>query len=96
MFTVQLTESFESLRDDEDVVDANAEEEEGDDGVGRGVEQPEQRAQAVPQDHPHRNTERGAGKIFSEIMKNIWLNHEKYFFLALFLLKICIPLLILG
>ena len=77
MFTVQLTESFESLGDDEDVVDADAEEEEGDDGVGRGVEQPEQRAEPVPQDHPHRNTERGAGKIFSEIMKNIWLNHEK-------------------
>ena len=96
MFTVQLTESFESLRDDKDVVDADAEEEEGDDCVGRGVEQPEQRAEPVTQDHPHRNTERGTGKIFSEIMKNIWLNHEKYFFLALFLSKICIPLLILG
>ena len=69
---LQLTESFESLRDDEDVVDADTKEEEGDDGVGRGVEQPEQRAEAVPQDHPHRNTERGAGKIFCGMIKNIW------------------------
>ena len=46
-------EGVEGLGDDEDVVDADAEEDEGDDGVGRGVKHPEQRAHPVTQDHAH-------------------------------------------
>ena len=46
-------ESVECLGDHEDVVNADAEEDEGDDGVGGGVEQTEQGAEAVTQHHAH-------------------------------------------
>ena len=38
---MRLTNSLKSLRDDKDVVNANPEEDEGNDGVCRGVEQTE-------------------------------------------------------
>ena len=50
-------ESVECLGDHEDVVNADAEEDEGDDGVGGGVEQPAERAQAVTQHHAHKHAE---------------------------------------
>ena len=43
----------EGLGDDENVVDPDAEKDEGDDGVGGGVEQPAQRAEAISQHHTH-------------------------------------------
>ena len=46
---------MDDLYDDKDVVYADAEEEEGDDGVGRGVEPAKQGAQPVRQDHAHRH-----------------------------------------
>ena len=50
-------ESVEGLGDHEDVVNADTEEDEGNDGVGGGVEQPAQRAQAIAQHHAHKHAE---------------------------------------
>ena len=52
-------QGVEGLGDDENVVDPDAEEDEGDDGVGGRVEQPAQRAEAISQHHTH---EHAAGK----------------------------------
>ncbi len=49
---VILLWKFWYLRDDEYVVDADAEEDEGDDGVSSRIEQAEHWAQPVRQDHP--------------------------------------------
>ena len=49
--------SVEGLGDHEDVVNADAEEDEGNDGVGGGVEQAAQRAEAVTQHHAHKHAE---------------------------------------
>ena len=46
----------EGLGDDEYVVNANAEEYEGDDRVGCGVEEAKQWAETVAQDHAHGHT----------------------------------------
>ena len=51
------TNCGECLGDDKDVVNSNAEENEGDHCVGCGVEQAEQGAESVAQDHPHGHTE---------------------------------------
>jgi len=53
---MRLTNSLKSLRDDKDVVNANPEEDEGNDGVCRGVEEAKHGAEAVAQDHPHGHT----------------------------------------
>ena len=52
-----LTHGVKSLGDDEDVVDSDAEENEGNHSVGRRVEQAEQRAETVAYDHAHGHTE---------------------------------------
>ena len=46
-------ESVETLDDDEHVVDADAEEEEGHDGMGRAVEEAEDGAEPVADDDAH-------------------------------------------
>ena len=57
LFYYKHTKSFECLGDDKDVVNADAEEEEGDDGVGGRVEEPNQGAEPVGQDHAHRHAQ---------------------------------------
>ena len=47
----------EGLGDHEDVVNADTEENERDDGVSSRVEQPAQRAQAIAQHHAHKHAE---------------------------------------
>ena len=51
------TDGGEGLGDDEDVVNSNAEEYEGDNRVGRGVEEAKQWADPVAQDHAHGHTD---------------------------------------
>ena len=50
-------ESVESLGDHEDVINADTEKDKWDDGVGGGVEQAAQRAEAVTQHHAHKHAE---------------------------------------
>ena len=56
MMTI-LTDGSVSLCDDEDVINADAEQEEGDDGVGGRVEETEHGAEPVAQHHPHHHAE---------------------------------------
>ena len=51
------TKSFECLCDHKDVINPNAEQDEGDDSMGCRVEKAEQRAETVAHDHAHGYTE---------------------------------------